>query len=46
MDLSFYMLGCLCYTLGMGEEFDSGTIPLLFEKMYSQKRKASVNNFR
>ena len=29
MGLSFYMLGCLCYTLGMGEEFDSGTIPLV-----------------
>ena len=35
MDLSFYMLGCPCYTLGMGEEFDSGIIPLLFEKIYS-----------
>ena len=34
----------MLYTLGMGQEFDSGTIPLLFEKIYSQKRKTSVND--
>ena len=42
MDLSFYMLGCLCYTLGMGEEFDSGTILSCLRRYVARRGKPQL----